>query len=219
MRLRLGSRGRGGGRPVPLPGDRLLQRGRAPDGRRRARGQGRDRPRVRGLDRRLGGGELPARGEAAHPARLLQGQGRPPARAGVNVAEEDNFLSRWSRRKSQARSQPGSQPAPQPPVTALPQAPAAASAEEPAASGAPPAPAAPAPLPPVESLTPQSDFTPFMAPEVDAQTRSQALKALFADPHFNTMDMMDVYVDDYSKPDPLPASWLEKLEQLSHLGV
>ena len=70
----------------------------------------------------------------------------------------------------------------------------------------------------MESLTPQSDFTPFMAPEVDAQTRSQALKALFADPHFNTMDMMDVYVDDYSKPDPLPASWLEKLEQLSHLG-
>lgn len=136
----------------------------------------------------------------------------------MSVAEEDNFLSRWSRRKSQARSQPGSQPAPQPPVPASPQAPAAATAEEPAASGAPPAPAAPAPLPPVESLTPQSDFTPFMAPEVDAQTRSQALKALFADPHFNTMDMMDVYVDDYSKPDPLPASWLEKLEQLSHLG-
>ena len=32
------------------------------------------------------------------------------------------------------------------------------------------------------------------------------------------MDMMDVYVDDYSKPDPLPDSWLEKLEQVSRLG-
>ena len=32
------------------------------------------------------------------------------------------------------------------------------------------------------------------------------------------MDMMDVYVDDYSKPDPIPASWMDKLEQLSHLG-
>lgn len=136
----------------------------------------------------------------------------------MSVAEEDDFLSRWSRRKSQARSQPGSQPAPQPPVPASPQVPVLASGEEPAPADAPPAPPSPAPLPPVESLTPQSDFAPFMAPEVDAQTRSQALKALFADPHFNTMDMMDVYVDDYSKPDPLPASWLEKLEQLSHLG-
>ena len=136
----------------------------------------------------------------------------------MSVAEEDNFLSRWSRRKSQARAQPGSQPEPQPPVPASPQVPVLASGEEPAPADAPPAPPSPAPLPPVESLTPQSDFTPFMAPEVDAQTRSQALKALFADPHFNTMDMMDVYVDDYSKPDPLPASWLEKLEQLSHLG-
>lgn len=136
----------------------------------------------------------------------------------MSVAEEDGFLSRWSRRKSQARAQPESRPAPQPPVPASPQAPATASAQEPEASGASPAPASPAPLPPVESLTPQSDFTPFMAPEVDAQTRSQALKALFADPHFNAMDMMDVYVDDYSRPDPLPASWLEKLEQLSHLG-
>jgi len=132
----------------------------------------------------------------------------------MSVTEEDNFLSRWSRRKSQARAQPESQPAP-PPVPASPQAPVVPSGEEPAPTAAPPAPAK---LPPVESLTPQSDFTPFMAPEVDAQTRSQALKALFADPHFNAMDMMDVYVDDYSKPDPLPASWLEKLEQLSHLG-
>jgi hypothetical protein len=32
------------------------------------------------------------------------------------------------------------------------------------------------------------------------------------------MDMMDVYVDDYSKPDPLPESWLGKLEQMSRLG-
>ena len=57
-----------------------------------------------------------------------------------------------------------------------------------------------------------------MAPEVDGDTRRKALKTLFTDPHFNTMDMMDVYVDDYSKPDPLPDSWLEKLEQVSRLG-
>jgi hypothetical protein len=124
------------------------------------------------------------------------------------VAAEDNFLSRWSRRKIEARAGPAEAPTPAAPVAA------------PAAEAAPAeaAPAPPAPLPPVESLTPESDFAPFMSPEVDGETRSKALKALFADPHFNTMDMMDVYVDDYSKPDPIPASWMDKLEQLSHLG-
>jgi hypothetical protein len=124
------------------------------------------------------------------------------------VAAEDNFLSRWSRRKIEARAGTAEAPPPAAPVAA------------PAAEAAPAeaAPAPPAPLPPVESLTPESDFTPFMNPEVDGETRSKALKALFADPHFNTMDMMDVYVDDYSKPDPIPAAWMDKLEQLSHLG-
>ena len=88
----------------------------------------------------------------------------------------------------------------------------------PAAAAAPGAPDKPPPLPPVESLTPESDFSPFMAPEVDGDVRRHALKTLFSDPLFNTMDMLDVYVDDYSKPDPLPASWLDKLEQLSRLG-
>jgi hypothetical protein len=124
------------------------------------------------------------------------------------VAAEDNFLSRWSRRKIEARA--GT------PAATAPAAPVAATAAEATPREAEPAP--PAPLPPVESLTPESDFAPFMKPEVDGETRSKALKALFADPHFNTMDMMDVYVDDYSKPDPIPAAWMDRLEQLSHLG-
>jgi len=127
------------------------------------------------------------------------------------VAAEDNFLSRWSRRKIEARAGAAEAPPPAAPV-AVPAAPAV---DETAPVSAP---AEPAPLPSVESLTPESDFTPFMNPEVDGETRSKALKALFTDPHFNTMDMMDVYVDDYSKPDPIPASWMDKLEQLSHLG-
>jgi hypothetical protein len=121
---------------------------------------------------------------------------------------EDNFLSRWSRRKIEARAGVAEAPPPAAPVAI------------PVADATPPeaAPAEPEPLPAVETLTPESDFTPFMDPEVDGQTRSKALKALFTDPHFNTMDMMDVYVDDYSKPDPIPAAWMDKLEQLSHLG-
>jgi hypothetical protein len=125
------------------------------------------------------------------------------------VADE-NFLSRWSRRKIRARAGDREEP-PAAPVAASP-APAQATAATQAA------PAESAPLPSVESLTPESDFAPFMAPEVDGDTRRKALKTLFTDPHFNTMDMMDVYVDDYSKPDPLPDSWLEKLEQVSRLG-
>ena len=122
------------------------------------------------------------------------------------MAQDEGFLSRWSRRKSEARVAPREE---------LPPPPAAAAEPAPAEA---PAPTAAAPLPPVDSLTPESDFAPFMAPEVDSGLRRQALKRLFSDPHFNAMDMLDVYVDDYSKPDPLPEGWLEKLEQLSHLG-
>ena len=76
----------------------------------------------------------------------------------------------------------------------------------------------PEPLPPVESLTPESDFTPFMRPGVDPATKRAALRVLVRDPRFNVMDGLDVYIDDYTKPDPLPEGWLEKLNQVAHLG-
>jgi hypothetical protein len=121
----------------------------------------------------------------------------------------DDFLSRWSRRKIAARA--GQEPPPAPAAAAPAAAvmpPTAQDAEQPA----------PAPLPPVESLTPESDFTPFMKAEVDPATRRQALKTLFADPQFNVMDGLDVYIDDYSKPDPLPEGWLAKMNQVARLG-
>ena len=51
-----------------------------------------------------------------------------------------------------------------------------------------------------------SDFTRFVTPEVSGEVRNAALKKLFSDPHFNVMDGLDTYIDDYSKPDPLPAA-------------
>jgi hypothetical protein len=81
---------------------------------------------------------------------------------------------------------------------------------------APPQP--PAPLPPVESLTPESDFAPFLREGVEEAVKRRALKTLFQDPRFNVMDGLDVYIDDYSKPDPLPEGWLEKLNQVARLG-
>jgi hypothetical protein len=68
-------------------------------------------------------------------------------------------------------------------------------------------------LPPVESLTPESDFAAFMQPKVDEGVKRQALKKLFADPRFNVMDGLDVYIDDYTKPDPIPPDVLERLAQ------
>jgi hypothetical protein len=109
-------------------------------------------------------------------------------------------LKRWSQRKL-AASRESSAPAQPPIAPAIPTAPLA----EPSAKEAPAAGALPE-LPPLESLTPDSDFTPFFRPGVDEGVKRGALKKLFSDPRFNAMDGLDVYIDDYSKPDPLPAA-------------
>ena len=122
----------------------------------------------------------------------------------------EDFLSRWSRRKLAAKAETPPPPAalPEPPkAVAPPPVPEAAKVET-----------APAALPAVESLTPESDFAPFMRPDVDGAVRRQALKTLFGDPRFNVMDGLDVYIDDYSKPDPLPEGWLAQMSQMAHLG-
>lgn len=65
----------------------------------------------------------------------------------------------------------------------------------------------------MESLTPESDFTPFMRPDVDPGVKQAAMKQLFKDPHFNVMDGLDTYIDDYGVPDPIPASMMKNLYQ------
>ncbi len=122
---------------------------------------------------------------------------------------DDDFLSRWSRRKVQARQGNAVEPAPVPVAPARPVTPSTDGAQSPAEVP---------PLPPVESLTPESDFTPFMKPDVDPALRREALKTLLRDPRFNVMDGLDVYIDDYSKPDPLPPEWLGQLNMMKRLG-
>ena len=63
----------------------------------------------------------------------------------------------------------------------------------------------------VQGLTPASDFQTFMRQGVPGEVRNAAMKKLFADPHFNVMDGLDIYIGDYSVPDPLPAGMLEKM--------
>lgn len=119
-------------------------------------------------------------------------------------------LKRWSQRKRDvARSAAG-------PVSLTPVAPAAIPAAMPQAAPAVPDAAAtashePVPLPPVESLDFESDYAAFMQPKVNEETKRAALKKLFSDPSFNVMDGLDIYVGDYTQPDPMPAGMLEKI--------
>jgi hypothetical protein len=74
-------------------------------------------------------------------------------------------------------------------------------------------------LPNISELTPESDFTPFMQSGVEAVDRNAALKKLFTDPHYNQMDGLDIYIDDYGKPDPIPAAMLKQLMASKFLGL
>jgi hypothetical protein len=125
------------------------------------------------------------------------------------ASDDDNFLARWSKRKHAVRRGE----APPEPVRSDPAPP------EPAP---PPAvvPATPAELPPVDSLKGlESEYKDFLRPEVDPATKSAALRKLFGDPHFNKMDGLDIYIDDYTKEDPIPSAMLRALNQARSLGL
>jgi len=141
----------------------------------------------------------------------------------------EGFFSRWSRRKQAVRE---GRPAQEPPAapslaeppsaqplqgTVVSQAPAAATPTTDARQADPPEP--PPTLQDVAQLTPQSDFSRFVRPDVDPAVRNAALRKLFADPHFNVMDGLDVYIDDYNTPNPLPASMLRKMASARFLGL
>lgn len=135
----------------------------------------------------------------------------------MNADDVENFLSRWSRRKLDK-----SPPVPKPDAASIDQGvlPAQAGAEPSSLATVEPAPGSPEPaepLPEVDSLTPESDFKPFMRPEVDPGIKQAALKQLFKDPHFNVMDGLDTYIEDFSKPDPIPDEMMKKMYQAREL--
>jgi Protein of unknown function (DUF3306) len=132
-------------------------------------------------------------------------------------APERFSLSRWSRRKREAARGVPETAAPAMPAAA--QAPVAVASADAAVAGtqvdttrpASDAPAIAEALPPVDSLNFDSDFAAFMQPKVDEGTKRAALKKLFSNEHFNVMDGLDIYVGDYTQPDPMPEGMLEKL--------
>ena len=108
---------------------------------------------------------------------------------------KEAFLERWSRVKQEAKDQP---PEKAPDKAVDPKAP-------------------PPELPPVDKLTIDSDFRTFFHPKVGEDVRRAALKKLFSDPRFNVMDGLDVYIDDYSKNEPIPPAMMAGLRQAQNI--
>ena len=142
------------------------------------------------------------------------------------MAEEPSgFLGRWARRKEEVRqgkvvdepvaAAPGAQAASPVPAAVEPapkQAPADSAAPEAAAPKA-------LTLDDARLLTRDSDFKPFMAGNVTPEVRNAAMKKLFADPHFNVMDGLDTYIDDYSISEPIPESMLRQMASAKFLKL
>ncbi|WP_241673189.1 DUF3306 domain-containing protein [Lacisediminimonas profundi] len=113
----------------------------------------------------------------------------------------DDFFSRWSRKNEEARlareldqaaAQPAA-PAPDPYEGRLPT------------------------LEDVQQVSIDADFSPFLRKGVDESVQRSALKKLFTDPHFNIMDGLDIYIDDYSKSDPIPPEMMAMLRHAKDL--
>jgi len=136
----------------------------------------------------------------------------------MNEDKDTPFLARWARRKAEVR-EGKPVPAEPLPVVVAPAPPAPPAAAEVAAPPTPEPP--PLTLDDVAQLdTKTGDFTRFVRPSVTPEVKNAALHKLFhADPHFNVMDGLDTYIDDYNKPDPLPASMLRQMVQAQFLGL
>jgi hypothetical protein len=120
----------------------------------------------------------------------------------------EGFLQRWSRLKAD------------PAAAELPVAAEVQPALPPVPLAPAPAPAAEVPLPTLADaaqLTADSDFSAFVARGVDASVRRLAMKKLFADPHFNLGDGLDIYMGDYNVASPVSDEMLASLTHTKNL--
>jgi hypothetical protein len=139
-----------------------------------------------------------------------------------NEGTKEGFLGRWSQRKQDIRA--GKSLA-EPEIAVKPTQtsdkssdPSAAQTSETTVIAEKPE----APLPTmadVHKLTAESDFSPFVAKNVSPEVRNTAMKKLFTDPHYNVMDRLDIYIDDYSQPDPIPESMLRQMVSAKFLNL
>jgi hypothetical protein len=132
----------------------------------------------------------------------------------------DGFLGRWSRRKAGLEPEGLDRSAPELKSKVTP----SPVPHDKQAIESTPAPAEEEVLPPtleeaeaIDRFAP--DFSAFMQPNVDPAVQQAAMKKLFSDPHFNIMDRLDIYIDDYSIPDPIPMEMLKRMVQSESLGL
>ncbi len=60
----------------------------------------------------------------------------------------------------------------------------------------------------VLKLTKDSDFSAYVKPGIDPEVQKAAMQKLFADPRYNIMDGLDIYIGDYNTPTHCPrACW------------
>ena len=130
----------------------------------------------------------------------------------VDTLEDEDFLTRWSRRKALSRE--GVElPEPVDEIAGdggSPRGDSGSSNENarpsPAEQGddqGAEAPAAAPELPPIESLGEDSHYGAFLASDVPADLQRKALRKLFQSPKFNVRDGLDDYDLDFSSPEPL----------------
>ena len=124
-------------------------------------------------------------------------------------AEQEGFLSRWSRRKALSRDgvelpEPDIEEAPLEPAEpgALAETPFADASDN-ALAESPPEPVEAPALPSIDSLNEDSDYSAFLKSDVPADLQRDALRKLFRSPKFNVRDGLDDYDLDYSQPEPL----------------
>lgn len=145
----------------------------------------------------------------------------------------DGFLGRWARRKSDVQlGKPLEQETPSAPLpgavaavatarqsptheaqpAAVASAPAQALAEPPAEIKLPT-------LQDVQQLSLDGDFKPFMARGVTPEVKNAAMRKLFTDPHYNIMDGLDTYIEDYSISEPIPESMLRQMASAKFMNL
>jgi hypothetical protein len=118
----------------------------------------------------------------------------------MKQVEQENRLSRWSRRKLQTSEETQKEDlALEIDDKGLPQneMPEALSEDQPEAASQKPV-LVDADMEPVETLTENSDFSKFMSPGVSDELRNLALRKMFQAPVFNIRDGLDEYDEDYT---------------------
>jgi len=136
----------------------------------------------------------------------------------------DGFLGRWSRRKAGLEPEGLDSAAPELKPKVTPKVTPSSVPQDKKTIESASTPAEEETLPPtledaesIDRFAP--DFSAFMKPNVDPAVQQAAMKKLFSDPHFNIMDRLDIYIDDYSIPDPIPMEMLKRMVQSESLGL